>query len=330
MGGMETYCLRLTEELSKTHSLQLNVLPGKTDGRPPSILSLALFGCATVVRLMFSRETKIVHIGDMACWPFAAIAKLRHPRSKVVLSAHGSDLTFADRAGLLGKLYKAYLSAAAYCVGNSPVIANSNWIAQKAITAGFSDVSVVPLATDIKRPQGRDEISDPFIFFAGRIAAGKGLGFFIDNVLPKLAQPITLKVAGKVWDYAEAKKLECPYVEYLGLLTPEELASHYERAVCTIVPSQFSEGFGLVAAEAAACEGIVVASDHSGLREAAGEGVGILVEADNADSWLQTIDDISSWTAKRRAAFIARSSATAKQRFSWERVAADTVKIYNS
>ena len=47
VGGMETYCLRLAEELSRIHDLEVISLPGKANGDAPSPLSLIIFGLKT-------------------------------------------------------------------------------------------------------------------------------------------------------------------------------------------------------------------------------------------------------------------------------------------
>ncbi len=329
MGGMETYCIRLTEQLARSRRVEVIALPGQANGAPPSALSLAKFGIMTAMRLLFVREASVVHIGDVACWPFALAVRLRHRRSKIVISAHGSDLTFADRSGWRAALYRHYLALAVRCIGATPIIANSGWIAEKAALRGFRNVHVVPLATDIEAPRPSD-LPDRPIFFAGRIAAGKGLRFFIENVLPKLNSSARLRVAGNIWDGNEAAALDHPAVDYLGTLSSKELATEYEAALCTVVPSQSSEGFGLVAVEAAACGGVVIAADHSGLREAAGDGMGILVEAGDASQWARAIDEVSGWSTLQRAEFTASASTRARQKFSWARVADETIAVYRS
>jgi len=47
MGGMETYCHRLTEELSKTHKVETVSLPGQDGGAAPTTMCLVGFGFQT-------------------------------------------------------------------------------------------------------------------------------------------------------------------------------------------------------------------------------------------------------------------------------------------
>ena len=46
MGGMETYCFKLVEELRKRHAVELVALPGAADGSVPGAGQLVRFGLA--------------------------------------------------------------------------------------------------------------------------------------------------------------------------------------------------------------------------------------------------------------------------------------------
>ncbi|VAV90241.1 hypothetical protein MNBD_ALPHA04-707 [hydrothermal vent metagenome] len=327
MGGMETYCLRLTEEMAKTQKLDIIALPGKSNGDVPSAFSLIWFGLKTAVRLLFTKPAKIVHIGDVASWPLGWIASLRHPASKIILSAHGSDLNFATGQGLAARLYAGYISLATKLLPGATLIANSGWIADLADQQGFGKIVTVPLATDVKALQAPNS-HNGCLFFAGRIMPSKGLSYLVEKVLPLLPNPPKIRVAGTVWDEQEGRILKSPLVEYLGLLAPDQLVKEYGAALCAVVPSLTKEGFGLVAAEAAACGAVVLASDHSGLAEVVTEDIGFVAAVDDPQTWAATIMKIHDWPDEKRAKFIASSMRTAQDRYSWDRVARDTIAAY--
>lgn len=328
MGGMETYCLRLTQELSKTHRLDIMALPGKLDGDVPSVIALIGFGLKTAIRLLFAEPVKIVHLGDVAIWPLGWIVSLRHPKSRIVLSAHGSDLNYATKDTLSGRIYAAYVKTGARLLGRSRLIANSDWIAELAGQLGFQHVSKVALATDI-RSNIRTGPHNDCLFFAGRITPGKGLSFIVNEVLPLMEHPPKIRVAGTIWDEEEAKTLESPLVEYLGNLSPAELVAEYGQSMAVIVPSQGKEGFGLVAAEAAACGAVVIVSDHSGLAEVVTPDIGLLAESNSPDEWVAAIEKVRSWPEEKRAAFTKGSQSIASTRYGWDRVARETAAVYN-
>lgn len=327
MGGMETYCLRLTEEMAKTQVLDIVSLPGKSNGDVPSTAALIWFGIKTAFLLLFMKSVPVVHVSDMASWPLAWIASIRHPDSKIVLSAHGSDLNFATGKGLVAKIYAKYIWCAAKLLGQKKIIANSKWIADLARNQGFSNVTIVPLATDMKAKQAPVS-HNGCLFFAGRIMPSKGLSFAVQKILPLLEKPMKIRVAGTVWDKEEGRMLSSPSVEYLGVLNQEQLAEEYGQALCVIIPSLSKEGFGLVAVEAAACGGIVLASDHSGLAEAVTKELGYVANPEIAQDWAAVIEEVQSWSNIARTAFTQKSSALAFTRYSWDRVAKETLAAY--
>lgn len=327
MGGMETYCVRLTGELSKTHRLDIVALPGKPDGDVPSVGALIGFGLKTAVRLLLAKPAKVVHLGDVAIWPLGWIASLRHPNSRIILSAHGSDLNYATKDTFLGRLYAAYIKTGARLLGRSRLIANSDWIAGLAEQTGFQDVTKVALATDIPS-QAVAGPHNECLFFAGRITPSKGLSYFVREVLSQIDNPPKLRVAGTIWDEEEAKILESPLVEYLGNLGPDQLAQEYGQAMAVVVPSLGKEGFGLVAAEAAACGAVVIASDHSGLAEVVTPDIGFVADSRSPQDWVTAIQTIRGWSSDKRNAFTANAQSAARTRYSWDRVARETAAVY--
>ena len=108
VGGMETYCVRLIQELSKIHDLEVISLEGNHDGTVPGPLALARFGIYATFQLMLKKH-RIAHIGDMAIWPLAFIAKCRSSTAKLFISAHGTDVSYARRGGVRGAVYGCYL-----------------------------------------------------------------------------------------------------------------------------------------------------------------------------------------------------------------------------
>ena len=327
MGGMETYCLRLTGELSKTHQLDIVALPGRPNGNVPSAGALIGFGLKTAVRLLFAKPANVVHLGDVAIWPLGWIASLRHPNSRIILSAHGSDLNYATKDTVVGRLYAAYIKMGVRLLGRSRLIANSDWIAALAQQLGFQNVTKVALATDIHSHAVEGPHND-CLFFAGRITPGKGLSFIVRDVLSRFENPPKIIVAGTIWDEEEAKILNSPLVEYLGNLGPARLVEEYGKAMAVVVPSLDKEGFGLVAAEAAACGAVVIASDHSGLAEVVTQDIGLLADSASPQDWVAAIQNVRSWTIAKRECFTNNAQSLARSRYSWDRVAIETVAVY--
>jgi glycosyltransferase involved in cell wall biosynthesis len=333
MGGMETYCERLTGELAKRHTVDVIALAGKADGLTPGALSIIFFGISSSFKLLFRRSADVYHFGDMAIWPLAWITRFRHRSAKYVISAHGTDVSYPLRGGLLGGLYGWYLRLGARLSPELVVIANSRATADACKLAHFADVNVVRLATDMRR--AGSTISEPgHLLFAGRLIRQKGAAWFVENVLPLLPESIIVRVAGTVWDQEEGKILHNPRVKFLGKLTSDALGQSYADALCVIVPNidvdtNAFEGFGLVATEAAAAGGVVVASFHSGLKDALlNDLTGFHVPAGNAQKWAEKITEIAAWDKNRREKFIVQSVAAIDAHYRWDRVARETELLY--
>ena len=334
IGGMETYSIKLCEALRQYDSVKVIALPGRSDGSPPSAISLCVFGFRTAAALLANRAPHgTVHIADMALWPLAFVAGLRSRRWRIALSAHGTDVSYPRRGGIKGRLYGTYLRLGGRLLRQAVVVANSAATGDCARIYGFPHVVVSPLATDMRPANPYPEV-ERFVLFAGRLVERKGCGWFIRNVLPELPQDITLKVAGTVWSKSESAALCHPRVDYIGPRSPEEIAGLYASATCVVVPNidvpnGEIEGFGLVATEASAAGGVPVAAAHTGLHEAVIDGgTGFLLRAGDAQQWIVKITEISQWSRAARSAFVERSIRTTQEHYRWDRVALETLEAY--
>lgn len=334
MGGMETYSKALAEEMEELMGVRRTVLPGNRDGSVPGAGALMWFGLRAAVKLLFTRHpADVTHVADMASWPLALCARLRRPTGRLILSAHGTDVSFALRGGVKAGVYRAYLRLGARLLGNATVIANSTATATCAARFGFCDTVVVPLAAQVTAPMP-DMSHAGAILFAGRLLPLKGCAWFIRKVLPLLPAEIRLHVAGTIWDRDEEAALDAPNVRYLGVLDQTALRGGYAGALCVIVPnieleSGAFEGFGLVATEAAAAGGVVLASSHGGLGDAVLDGhTGFLLPPGNAEAWVDKIMDVARWSAAQRNSFVKTSQQLCAEQYSWHRVARQTKAVY--
>lgn len=330
IGGMEKYCLRLCDELSQYIELEVIALSGRSKNKKPSAISLCTFGLVTAVKLVTRPTVNTTHIGDMACWPLAWIAKMRNPAGVLVISIHGSDITYGSRKGIMSLLYSIYLRLGARAVGSSKVVSNSYWLANRAQKYGFQNLTVIPLGTDFNdRELTLSANHNGSIFFAGRLIQSKGLSFIVKQVLPLLPDDMNLRVAGTLVDRSEVDVLQHCGVEFLGSLSTDELYREYVNAMCVVVPSQSEEGFGLIAAEAACAGGVVIASAHSGLLEVCADGVGCLAETSVPESWAEWILSIRGWGSGKRKSWIDSSTRAARDKYSWKAVAEQTFRLYD-
>ncbi len=326
--------MRLSQELAKQTCVDVVALPGRADGMPPHILSLLSFPFQVLGRLLTrQRSIAVVHVADMAIWPLALLAWFVCPTPRVVLSAHGTDVSYHRRPTLRGTLYGAYLKLGSRLLARATVIANSQATAEVLRETGWNRATVVPLATDMEGAPANGNHNGE-ILFVGRLVERKGCGWFIRNVLPLLPPETRLKVAGTIWDESERAALDHSRVEFLGSLSGQALIDAYRSSMCVIVPniepaSGEYEGFGLVAVEAAAAGGLVIAADCGGLTDAVRDGeTGYLVPSGDAEAWRDTIRQVGALSPEQRQRFLEKSMKIARDYYCWERVAAETMAAY--
>ena len=338
VGGMETYAVELVEALKLLgYNIDLVALPGRKDGQVPGMGALLAFGAKHFVKLLFAKGPwNAIHGGDLAIWPLIwAASCLAGKNTPLVLSAHGTDISLASQSTLKGRLYRAYLRLGRRLLGSRlTAAANSEATADHLRDAGFRQVMTIPLGCKVTVPATVTETPTQLLF-AGRLVARKGLSWFVANVLPKLDEGITLNVAGTEWDASESEALRLPNVDFLGPLPQDALWAKMATALAVVIPNVRSgshqfEGFGLIAAEAAAAGGLVLASRLDGYTSSVIDGqTGTLLPPEDANAWAEAINKIARMTPEDRAAQKTKAKDAAQQAFAWSRVAEETAQLYS-
>ena len=193
----------------------------------------------------------------------------------------------------------------------------------------------------------------PYVLFVGRITRQKGIVHLVRairhldpgiGVVLCAGQPDTPQIAAEMQAGVAAAQAERPNVVWIGeMVSREEARQLYSHAAVFCCPSVY-EPFGIINLEAAACETPVVASAVGGIPEVVvdGEG-GLLVPVDlSVDDPMSPVDpdrfernlagainalmaDAGSREVMGRAA-----RRRAVERFSWTRIARETVDLYRS
>jgi glycosyltransferase involved in cell wall biosynthesis len=262
-------------------------------------LPLMLGGFARAARRA-ARDADLVH----AHWlPSGAVA-LATGRPFVV-QLWGTDVELARKVPPLARrvLGRARL-----------VITPSSALAQEAERLGAHDVRVIPNGVDVPDEVGRE--AEPLeILYAGRLSREKGI-----LELVAAADGMQLVVAGD-------GPLRERVPGALGFVPHQELMGLYARAAVVACPSH-REGFGVACAEAMAHGRPVVASAVGGLLDlVVHEETGLLVPPRDVAALRSALERlIGNPDLRRRFGVAARDRI--RERFSWERFAADTVEAY--
>src|SRR5919201_1382533 len=199
----------------------------------------ALLGSFALAARRAARGADLVHAHWLPAGAVAAAAG-----RPFVGTLHGTDVELARRVPALAR---AVLGRARI------VVAVSTALAEEAQGLGARDVRVIPNGVEVPAEAGAEQ-EPPYVFFAGRLSVEKGI---LDLV--EAAEGLRIVVAGD-------GPLRAQVPGALGFVPREELTRLYAGAAVVPCPSH-REGFGVVAAEAAAWGKPVVAGDVGGLRD---------------------------------------------------------------
>lgn len=181
----------------------------------------------------------------------------------------------------------------------------------------------------IKKYQLKDKI---ILLYAGVLMPRKN-PFFLLKVFTQLDNDrVVLVFCGdgplRWFLVAMAKKLGVnDRVVFTGRVFGENLIDFYNLADIFVFPTK-KEGFGLVVAEAMACEKPVVVSNNSSLPEIVTNGQdGFLVETNNIEKWVEVLEILIKDKDLRQQMGRAGRKKILKK-FSWEKSAQETLKIF--
>lgn len=191
--------------------------------------------------------------------------------------------------------------------------------------------------SEIARVRAKYDLPKRFVLYLGGFDVRKNVARVIETFAAQSqASDLWLVLAGKLPEQDSAffpdprRMLETFGVSdrarCVGFVAEEDKPALYAASRVFLYPS-FYEGFGLPPLEAMASGTPVIVSNRSSLPEVVGDA-GILLAPDDAQGWGEALGallaDESRWREMR-----ARGIEQAKK-FSWERAASETLKVYRA
>jgi len=208
---------------------------------------------------------------------------------------------------------------------------------------------IIPPGVDTKRFQplqpgekDRDlDVPDSFVFALSRIDSNKGHDYLI-RAFEKVARKCdaTLVIGGgsknpKQHEIDVKTRLEeivselniGGRVKFTGYIPDEDLAAYYRKADVFILPSKY-EPFGMTTLEAMSCGTPVIATRFGGIKDDLENNVdSLLVDPTDPEEFSEAM--INVLTDEKLAAKLAENGQkTIRRTFSWESIAARTIKFY--
>ena len=175
------------------------------------------------------------------------------------------------------------------------------------------------------------------IFFAGRHDKRKGLKYLLEAYasLRRVGfDDLKLKLTGggdvtRRLQYL-IRKEDIPDVEFLGVLSKEDLARAYRSADVVVAPSIGGEGFNRTIAEARSCGTLVVCTDIRGQDEAIGDDLReFMARPFDSDSLATQINRVLNLSEETAREMKIRSRQDVLERFAWSVIAASHVSYYD-
>ena len=186
---------------------------------------------------------------------------------------------------------------------------------------------------EIENVLGKYRITKPYFLYVGAFYPHKNVDRLVEAVKilnEKLKKPTQLVLAGRKDAFLERvvrRALEAGALRYISLtdhVTDADLVDLYLEAEAYVQPS-LSEGFGLQTVEAMALGVPVLQSNSSCLPEIGGEAALYFDPYDTADMAQKLSKVLGNKAAKQK--LINKGLSRAKE-FSWERMAKETLKVY--
>lgn len=161
-------------------------------------------------------------------------------------------------------------------------------------------------------------ITKPYIFFVGTREPRKNLQRLIQAWRP-LKKHVALVLAGaQGWESIKQED----GLKTLGVVSNEHLAALYNQAEALAYPSLY-EGFGLPILDGFYHKVPVVTSNVSSMQEISGDAA-VMVDPHHVES----IQEGLELAMKHRKAYVERGTVQLKKFASWDRVAGETMKVY--
>ncbi|MCK4915814.1 MAG: glycosyltransferase family 4 protein [Candidatus Eisenbacteria sp.] len=283
-----------------------------------------------VRRMLLAERFDVLHLHE-PLMPALCLAVLAEAEVPVVGTFH------ANNEGALGyRLFGALLDK--YFDKLDARVAVSAAAARTVSRHFGGEYTIIPNGVDIERFSTTAPAHDEGTFtilFVGRLEPRKGAKFLL-RAMPRILREVprarlVVVGSGPMSGYYRSHLpdgLE-DRVVFAGRVSGDALTRYYAEADVFCSPAMGGESFGIVLIEAMAAGAAVVASDIAGYRDVVKDGAtGLLVSRGDPDSIAAAIVRLARDGELRRR--LVESAGTEVRQYSWDRVTARILDIYES
>ncbi|MFH1559098.1 MAG: glycosyltransferase family 4 protein [Patescibacteria group bacterium] len=357
IGGMERVSYHLISNLAKLKETQVTAIVNRR-GKSflPFFIPLALFKA-----IVGAKKYDIIHLSDTVLAPIGDIVKMFFPKTRVVATIHGLDITYART----NQLYKTVNLMALPAMDRIIAVSRETKKAAQKLKIKKAKITVVPNGIDpgevydldlgrkdlvgflkTKQKENSNRAADKwpldsektvYVLTLGRLCKRKGVAWFVEKVLPGLDGRIFYVIAGsgteeeKIKEIIKQKRLEAR-AALVGGVTEQEKKIVYNGADIFVQPNikvkGDMEGFGVTLLEAGACGLPVVASRIEGIKDAVIHGSnGTLVETGDYRGFAGALNKLAGDSKLRRESG-AKVRAFVLANFNWGKIARRYLEIF--
>jgi phosphatidylinositol alpha-1,6-mannosyltransferase len=320
IGGMETFSFELIRHCSLLENIKATAIVNRQGKK-----ALLFFLPAVLTKTIFSASKyDVIHLADAVLAPIGDILKMIRPKTKVVLTMHGLDLTYAEK----NRFYKQVNIEAIKALNG--LVAVSEATKRQAVSMGIPSEKIIVIPNGINAQVTKSEKDSPSmdnlflerkltpptagqipIISLGRLQKRKGVVWFIKKVFPFLDQRAIYLVAGGGPEEVAIKEAiqessEKKRIFFLGPVSESEKKIIFNNGLLFVQPNLTvagdMEGFGITMLEASSCGLVVIASAVDGIPEAIqNKKNGFLLEEKNAVAYRESINRLLKDPQKTKA-----------------------------
>lgn len=308
LGGLEVYSFNLIREF-ETHDITYKIVSAKSNIHLAWFLPYCFF---KALYITWKHGIRSIHLCDGLLAPIGVLLKIL-TGARVSVSIHGLDITYRK------PLYQRVIPR---CVARMDKIVCVSRAAQnECLHRGIPShkCTVIPngirpdelylsqpegnLRRKLQKLTGASLENRIVLVSVGHLVRRKGVAWFVEHVMPRLAESYQYLIIGDGPEYRSIKAILSRHnlhkrVFMFGKASDDERNLVYNASDIFVMPNITVpgdlEGFGIAAIEAGSCGLPVIASNIQGLRDAVLDGqTGYLVEERDIEGYLAKIKEMN-------------------------------------
>lgn len=315
-------CLQKKSEAG--HSFELLAMPRQYTGKIGTLIKYFKFFARSSLHLF--KQYKVIHLHffyPLALWVY--VYKLLHPRVKVVVTFHGTDINGHFNTTLSRRVGRALSKPVDYFIAVGESLKTE---AEKKLSINVNAVIPAGIDREVFAPsnQGAKQYD---LIFVGSFTFQKGIVELV-NALNLISSSLNICFVGSGPLRRELRNIKAIHnVTIYENLQQSEIADLYRKSKYLVLPSK-SEAFGLVVTEALYCGTPVLVSKVGGIVMQAVEGEnGFFFGSISAEDIKSVIDKAVSLGADEYQR-ISRNAQASNPDFSLDVVTDKHINIYRS